>query len=49
MLTAGHAELSENFVIWEYMRIPAAAVLIYFTIQFLVTLQKLRNKLSNLS
>jgi anaerobic C4-dicarboxylate transporter len=49
MITAGYAELSENFVIWEYMRIPAAAVLIYFTIQFLVTLQKLRNKLSNLS
>lgn len=49
MITAGYAELSENFVIWDYMRIPAAAVLIYFTIQFLVTLQKLRNKLSNLS
>jgi hypothetical protein len=49
VITAGYAEMSENFVIWEYMRIPAAAVLIYFTIQFLVTIQKLRTKLNDLN
>ena len=49
VITAGYTELSENFVIWEYMRIPTAAVLVYFTIQFLVTLKKLRNKLNDLN
>jgi hypothetical protein len=48
-IAAIYTEFTESFTIWEYMRIPAAAVLLYFTIQFLITFNKLRNKLNNLS